>query len=160
MKNGNLPGIFGLPTGTVDVLEWSSANVAPLIKEPREVVVVQIATVANPSNVVRKENILNLKTLWELSRSVQTRNDDKKLDSDGCRIESREEAGDDNTTHTSPLAVPAGPEPHILVRPPGEAGHDPSRHTTVYGCRIEGTMLLVLMQFKYSVKHCTLQVFE
>jgi hypothetical protein len=78
----------------------------------------------------------------------------------GCRIESREEAGDDNTTHTSPLAVPAGPEPHILVRPHGEAGHDPSRHTTVYGCRIEGTMLLVLMQFKYSVKHCTLQVFE
>jgi hypothetical protein len=56
----------------------------------------------------------------------------------GCRIESREEAGDDSTTHTSPLAVPAGPEPHILVRPPGAAGNDPSRHTTVYGCRIEG----------------------
>jgi hypothetical protein len=24
------------------------------------------------------------------------------------------------------------------VRPPGAAGNDPSRHTTVYGCRIEG----------------------
>jgi hypothetical protein len=24
------------------------------------------------------------------------------------------------------------------VRAPGAAGHDPSRHTTVYGCRIEG----------------------
>jgi hypothetical protein len=55
-----------------------------------------------------------------------------------CRIESRKEAGNDNTTHTSPLAVPASPEPHILVRPPGAAGNDPSRHTTVYGCRIEG----------------------
>jgi hypothetical protein len=57
-----------------------------------------------------------------------------------CRIKSREEAGSGitETERAFPLAVLAGPEPHILVRQPVAAGNSPSRHTNVYRCSIEG----------------------
>ena len=57
-----------------------------------------------------------------------------------CRLKSREEAGSGitETDRAFPLAVPTDPEPHMLVRPPVAAGNSPSRHITVYRCRIEG----------------------
>jgi hypothetical protein len=57
-----------------------------------------------------------------------------------CRLKSREEAGSGitETDRAFPLAVPTDPEPHMMVRPPVAAGNSPSRHNTVYRCRIEG----------------------
>jgi hypothetical protein len=57
-----------------------------------------------------------------------------------CGLKSRGEAGSGitETERAFPLAVPTVPEPHMLVRPLVAAVNSPSRHNTVYRCRIEG----------------------